>query len=352
MNSDLIQLRTATWPKQQTLFESMLANELKMSSSGMVDAVKQQVLSGGKRIRATIPPYVHRYLSTHPNNPTSGYPETTSLWLGLATELMHAATLCHDDILDEDRVRHNAPTTWVTHGIQQALFVGDLLIFLSQEAVESSGLSEKDGMTALGYLSRSVKRVIYGQSLEIELRQNSQLPTPQTYKEVVAGKTGGLFSLGLVLGGIASSLSQIQISSLEQLGMDLGEIFQIQDDIIDLIGDKGKGSSTADLWESKPSWLMLQAVQHLEQELKEELLKLLFLPKHQKKSTDIDRILALLEQSGALFAGREYVNNLPETGNRLKQSYPDWVGLIDPILEMIQAPIISRGFKASSTKAA
>ena len=191
------------WKQQVGYFNALLEENSLGQSPDLLKAIQHQVMSGGKRLRASIPSFILQYLGQVTGRSLLGQEEDSAKWLGLCAELLHSATLCHDDLMDGDRTRRNSPTVWVTYGAPQAINAGDLLFYVGEEAIHRSPLSAEMKLLALKYVARCMSIVIHGQALEIELRRDKILPDLKSYESVVVGKTGGLFSLCLVFGGIA-----------------------------------------------------------------------------------------------------------------------------------------------------
>jgi len=332
------------WKQQVGYFNALLEENSLGQSPDLLKAIQHQVMSGGKRLRASIPSFILQYLGQVTGRSLLGQEEDSAKWLGLCAELLHSATLCHDDLMDGDRTRRNSPTVWVTYGAPQAINAGDLLFYVGEEAIHRSPLSAEMKLLALKYVARCMSIVIHGQALEIELRRDKILPDLKSYESVVVGKTGGLFSLCLVFGGIAAGLSPQELNLLEGIGMWLGQSFQIQDDIIDLLGDKGRGMPGSDLWEGKPSWLVAYAATHfsesfaspLDAPLCRELSSLLYIPREDKTEEDVRQIYLLLEKGRAIAAGRQYLADFQVSRSGFQESWKPYSGLIDGLLGLIE----------------
>lgn len=323
------------WPRQNALFEQLTSQELVQGCEDIVDAVKHQVLSGGKRLRAVLP--LMTYFSFQHQE---SYPEEAALWAGLGAELLHNATLCHDDIMDGDQVRRGTPTVWVKFGMPQGINAGALLYSLADEALHHMPLEPEDALVALRSLEHHARNVIHGQAQELVLRRDRLLPNAQTYYQIIAGKTGSLFALCFKLGALTARVPQNEWENLLLLGFQLGELFQIQDDLLDLIGDKGRGESACDLWEGKPSWLITHCVENLSTEAQEELRRLLYIPRPEKKPEQVQAILDLFDQTQAVEEGlnlfRKLRKDLLARSSQDLQPLEHW---IQEFVERISAPI-------------
>ena len=95
--------------------------------------LQEHIDTGGKRLRATLTLQMAELFQIDHNN---------ALQWALAVELLHNATLIHDDIQDGDRTRRNRPTTWTIHGVPQAINAGDLGLMLPYQCIENMNISE------------------------------------------------------------------------------------------------------------------------------------------------------------------------------------------------------------------
>ena len=177
-------------------------------------------------------------------------------------------------------------------------------------------------------MSRKISDVIHGQAFEISLLRNQSLPDMKDYDEVAVGKTGGLFSLCFSLGALSAGAPLDTLETLDRMGSDLGWVFQVQDDILDLIGEKGRGSTGNDLWEGKPSWLVAACCAKLPEEKREAFRALLYKPRERKQEADI---IALREMISESFVVEEGMEALESRAIRLlDEIHPD-LGALRPL---------------------
>ncbi|MBZ0171443.1 MAG: polyprenyl synthetase family protein, partial [Phycisphaerales bacterium] len=161
-----------------------------------------------------------------------------SLWtdehVGLAAvvEMVHMATLVHDDVLDEAEVRRRGKTVNALRGNEAAVILGDYLLASAYRlcsTVESRQASVAVGDTAMTMAS--------GELLQLHHRDDLSLDEP-TYFEILERKTASLIGLSCALGAAASGAEQGLVESLRRFGRDMGVAFQIQDDLLDLMGEE------------------------------------------------------------------------------------------------------------------
>ena len=304
----LEELRDEVWPVQLAWLEELVALERSTGCAELADAVWHQVSSQGKRLRAVLPVATARALRSGVAKGTQVW--NSAAWAGLAAEIVHSASLVHDDIMDGDRYRRNIESVWARFGVPQAINAGDLLFYLADEAVARCPVDDATRARLASELCSAMRRLIHGQAAEIELRRNGRLPDMHTYRLMVTGKTGALFGFCLAGGGIAAGAEPERVQALRRLGVDLGEAFQIQDDLLDILGDKGRGASAQDLWEGKPSWLVATCAGTLDETQAESFRDTLYLPRAEKNDEQVAALRATIEASGATSAGLAELDTL------------------------------------------
>src|SRR3989440_859192 len=159
--------------------------------------------------------------------------ELTDAHIVLATvvEMVHMATLVHDDVLDEAELRRKGATINHLRGNEAAVLLGDYLISHSFHLCSSL-----DSQFASRIIGRTTNQVCEGELLQIHHRNNLELDE-ETYFQIISRKTASLCATCCLLGAKFANASEVRISQLELFGLSLGTAFQIQDDILDIVGD-------------------------------------------------------------------------------------------------------------------
>lgn len=266
--------------------------------------VCEHLETGGKRLRAR--------LALAATDALGGRIEDAVGWAA-ACELLHNATLVHDDLQDGDRVRRGSPTVWVTHGAQQAINVGDLLFLLPLLAIEAVPIEAgRRWELSRAFASRGLS-VIRGQGEEIDLARAGRTDR-QAYIRTVTGKTSGLFELPVEGAGIVAGRTPAEARTLAAAFRPLGVLFQLQDDVLDLYGDKGREAPGADIREGKISGLV---VEHLTTHPDErvELLELLRRPREDTTSAEVADFIERFRNGGALQA---VIDSIRETAREVE----------------------------------
>lgn len=221
----------------------------------------------------------------------------------LAVELLHNATLIHDDIQDGDRTRRGQETLWVKYSLAQGINCGDAWFFIPQLLVQDAPYVSELKLALLEHIQKKTLAVIDGQSQEFVLKEKfakGEEVSASQYHLMVEGKTSALFSMPLLGGAKIAGASPLEQKALEQSALHLGRAFQIQDDLLDLWGDKGRGQSGNDIEEGKLSYPVILLFQKLprnsaDRKKAEEVLRR---PREETSRADVEWMIQLLETSG------------------------------------------------------
>ncbi len=152
-----------------------------------------------------------------------------------AVELIHAASLLHDDVIDGGFIRRNLPAFWVERGIPGAILVGDLMLFKALEL-----LGETDDGRLMAALVKMTGEVCDAES-EQELFLRGKQPTWENCVTIARRKTGALFAFAAyAAGGADPALS----AALQEAGYAIGTAYQLADDILDVVGTEGDAGKT------------------------------------------------------------------------------------------------------------
>jgi octaprenyl-diphosphate synthase len=177
--------------------------------------------------------------------------------LAIAVELVHTATLLHDDVVDVADTRRAQPTARIVYGNAASIFAGDWLLMDALRRVRATGhLDLLDEMLAI------IEEMILAESLQLERRGKIHGDVAD-YFRVAEGKTAALFRWAMRAGARAGGSSPEVSWALERFGLDLGVAFQIVDDCLDFAGETlitGKALYT-DLREGKLTYPLLLALE-------------------------------------------------------------------------------------------
>ncbi|MBR5324450.1 MAG: polyprenyl synthetase family protein [Muribaculaceae bacterium] len=222
----------------------------------------------------------------------------------VAVELLHNASLIHDDVVDSSPLRRGRRTVNNIWDNRVAVLVGDFFVSTAlQSAIKSNNLNTVSLIAALG------KELATGEIDQIETA-DSHILDENRYFSVIKQKTASLFSSCMLMGGYSNGADEQQLNAVELFGQKLGLCFQIKDDIFDYFTDDVVGKPTgSDLKEGKVSLPLLYAIESNNDERNDEMRALLM------KQSLTDAEIALLVDYAKEKGGIEYAE---KTMQRLK----------------------------------
>ena len=268
-----------------------------------VDLIKKMsdyhLNSGGKRIRA---------LLTMGSAKLGGYLDgKRDINLAACVELIHSATLLHDDVIDESEVRRGNKTTNAIWGNQSSILVGDYLLSRCFEMMVDDGDQE-----ILKLLSSTSSKIAQGEVLQLQHKGEADL-LEENYIKIINLKTAALFAAATKVGACISNLDKKKKDALESYGKNLGLAFQIADDALDYFSkEKIFGKQIGkDFFEGKvtlPIIIVFQKSNMIERNFLTKIFK-----KDKREKEDFDETLKLINKYKALettFKRAEYFVNV------------------------------------------
>jgi len=171
---------------------------------------------------------------------TSGEKNTPeeAIRVAAVVEIIHNATLLHDDVIDEGQIRRGQPTINKLWGNESAVILGDFL--LSRVFKMCSDLEPK----VINMIATAAARTCEGELRQVIQRHNWQLSESE-YIDIITEKSAAFFSSCCGVGALLAQASDSQVQSLECFGLNAGIAFQITDDLLDLTGDESQTGKTA-----------------------------------------------------------------------------------------------------------
>ncbi len=248
-----------------------------------VNSLCQQVVkSGGKRVRPRLALLSGMALS-------GGTCTGQILHFAAAVELLHTATLIHDDVIDRASVRRGAPTLNETDGNHVAVLAGDYMFtrcFVEFHALDSSDL--------YGAVNEAVSSLVAGEINQLKLQGDLSVSREQ-YRETIFCKTGALFALTCSGPAILARRPQSEIRALHEYGRCLGEGFQIADDMLDYSADENTLGKNAgeDLSDGRVTLPLIVALERTKVEDRAAL-------EQAAHEGDLKNVLSWITKTGAL----------------------------------------------------
>jgi heptaprenyl diphosphate synthase len=243
-----------------------------------------------------------------------------------AVELVHLATLYHDDVIDETEMRRGVPTAHSKWGVEVAVLAGDYLFACG------SALGAEAGGEVPGILARAIAEVCEGQIVETAALGDPRRPVGD-HLGTIAKKTGALFRAACELGAATSGAEDVHRAALITFGEQLGLAFQLVDDLLDLVGDHrvtGKEPGT-DLREGVYTLAVLLAC-----ERDPSLIDLLA-----SGERHLEVILPYLESTGALDSALAKAKSCGELAETALEELPegDWKDAMKGIVRGVLAQV-------------
>ena len=240
------------------------------------------VNTGGKRLRA---------LLTLGSAKMCGYSRgTRDINLAACVELIHAATLMHDDVIDNGTVRRGKKTLNKIWGNHSSVLIGDYLLSRCFEMMVDDG-----NLEVLKLLSSTSSKIAQGEVLQLQHNREVDM-LEETYLKIISAKTAELFAAATKVGAILSDVKTKEKEALEFYGRNLGLTFQIADDTLDYNSDlKLFGKKIGqDFYEGKITLPIILLFQKTENNEKEKI-KNIFL-KDERDENELNYIMSLIKK--------------------------------------------------------
>lgn len=276
-------------------------------ASPLIDEIERVVRAGGKRLRPAFCYWGFR---------SAGGPDAEEiLRLITAFELLHTFAIVHDDIMDRSSERRGQPTTFATMGTERALLVGDLALVLADAAFWASGFTSEQLCTAFAEFTTMREQVIAGQHMDLEAHNRS---ITESEARAIAILKSGSYSIEhpLLIGARLAGAPDPCIEALRAFGRPLGEAFQLVDDLLGVFGDPAMTGKPidSDIREGKRNVLFAKTLDALSGPDRE-----LFVTNwgagDALGASDVDRLRALIQGSGARSATEHLVQTLAEVAD-------------------------------------
>lgn len=245
-----------------------------------------------------------------------GSPPRDAGFAAAAIELIHTATLVHDDTIDKSAIRRGLPTINALYDDLVATILGDYIY--TKVLVE---LLDRKEDAVVRVVARATYEMSIGEMLQIQQKRNVDL-IESDYLELVDAKTASLMAAACEVGALVAGFDPEQVESLRQFGMDLGRAYQITDDVFDYIGDAGELGKfgQSDLAEGKVTLPLIRALSRSSADEKGRVAEILQRPV--LTSADWQFVFELLKGKGAFEECREVALASAQQSHRLLASFP------------------------------
>jgi len=174
-----------------------------------------------------------------------------------AIELLHNFTLVHDDIMDQDNLRHGQPTVHKKWDISTAVLTGDSLLWLSLDMLKKTKIKRED---IILHFIDAIKLVCEGQAYD-KMFENKEYVSIKDYEKMISMKTGYMIGLCSHLGSICAKADKDVQKNMKEYGLEIGKAYQIQDDFMEVYSSEEvmKKSLTSDIELNKKTYMVCLA---------------------------------------------------------------------------------------------
>tara|TARA_B100001939_G_scaffold218320_1_gene187889 strand:- start:1682 stop:2680 length:999 start_codon:yes stop_codon:yes gene_type:complete len=247
----------------------------------LIDNLSNHILTaGGKKIRPIV---------TLLTSKLCNYSGKNHLSLAACVELIHTATLLHDDVIDESKMRRGIPTANDLFGNKSSVLVGDFLFSKSFELMVANG-----SKSILKILSKTSSTLAEGEVMQLITIKN-YLTDDQSYMNIIKAKTASLFSAASEISALLTNQDNQTQKNLKKYGEYLGTAFQLVDDALDYIGNEKLGKKIGDDFrEGKITLPVIIAISNSDKEEKNFWKRVIEL--ENRNEDDFKRALKIIEK--------------------------------------------------------
>lgn len=272
-------------------------------------AAEHLIKAGGKLVR---PSFVLLACEAVNGDPEKAIP------VAAATELGHAGSLIHDDIIDEDEMRRGVPAVHAKFGVPLAILAGDMLIFKSFHSLTRTAntLGHDRVVKILDVLCRAAITMNEGESTDIEFMNRYDV-TENDYFNMIKKKTAEAFRAALEVGAIAGGGTKEEVEALSEYGLLFGTAFQIRDDLIGISSDEAEtGKPASDILKGRRTLVVIRALRMGKDEDKTKLLRI-FQGKNASKE-EVREVINILMKYGSIdYAEAKIIELIEKAKSRL-----------------------------------
>ena len=285
--------------------EDLLRSHIKGDYPLVVETSRHLVEAGGKRLR----PLLTLLASEFGNPDSKGVIESA-----VVCELTHLATLYHDDVMDEAKLRRSVQSANDRWGNVVAILTGDYLFS------KASDLLADLGPEAVRLQAKTFERLVIGQISETQNKDKPDL-TVENYLKVVSDKTASLIATSARFGAMLAGAKEREIELLTQYGEKIGIAFQLADDVLDIASETTESGKTpgTDLKEGVPTLITLlvkKSNDPKDQSLIEKL-------SSQIAESDLPNVLSELRKHPALIHARAQLKDIAKEANEILMKLPE-----------------------------
>jgi geranylgeranyl diphosphate synthase type I len=269
-------------------------------------------LAGGKRLRPV--------MALITCDMVGGDSEKAILF-ATALETIHNFTLVHDDVMDDDNLRHGVAACHTIYGLSTAILAGDTLFAYAFEMITDSDIDDRIKADLVQNVAYVVRKIAEGQQMDINFEEKETVESNH-YLEMIRLKTSILFGAAAYGGARIGGTNEDEARELENMATNVGLGFQIWDDYLDATASEnvlGKPSGS-DIRQGKRTLLVIEALNRANAEQRKRLLEIL---DSENSDEDIVEAVNIMDECGALSECHRQANQYLEGARKVLLKYPE-----------------------------
>ncbi len=306
------------------MVEEEIRRSIRSEQPVLTEICNYVISSGGKRMRPGVT--ILSYLAT------GGKEVSEAIKIAAAFEMIHSATLIHDDINDRSEKRRGQLSAYKKFGLQQALVSGD---FLFVKAFAIGGFFNEEIVSLVAEACTAI-----AESEIVQFEKEGEIAPLNVYLDIIKGKTAKPIMAGARIGAYLANAGPERIHDLGEYGLNIGMAFQIVDDILDIVGtERSLGKPRmVDFFEGKATLPLIHAMEdpHVGQRL-----SLLF-HKKVKAEEDIEEASSLIARTDAVERSMQEAKEYAEKALQALNDIPDSEHKLG--LQRLAAKVVDRDY--------
>jgi len=247
-----------------------------------------------------------------------------------ALEMFHNAFLIHDDVADESEMRRGLPTLHSKYGIGVATNVGDALNMLAMKVLVANTrkLGVERALTIVDDICQMAQQTTQGQAVELDWIRNPRPNlTSRDYLQMIKGKTCWYTTIiPMRVGALIANIPPCDLGPFVPFGYRIGAAFQIQDDILNLMGGDSYGKEIGgDIAEGKRTLIIIHTFQNTDSATRQRLVDIYGKPRMDKTMDEIQFVQEAIDEAGSIEFAREIAARLTLSAKRLFERRFSWL---------------------------
>ena len=279
----------------------------------LYEAMAHIPLAGGKRLRPVMAQLTCEMV---------GGESKKAIPFAASLEVIHNFTLVHDDVMDDDDLRHGVAACHTVFGLPTAILAGDSLFAYAFEMIAESNVDDKIKSELVRHTAYTVRRIAEGQQMDINFEEEETVD-PKLYLEMIRLKTSILFGSAAYGGALIGGKGIEEANELRQMAIWVGLGFQIWDDYLDATATAevlGKPSGS-DIRQGKRTLLVIEALDRTNNKERKELINIL--DDTNNTDNDVKRAVEIMSNCGALENCREQALEYLNGAKKTIEKYPE-----------------------------